>query len=333
MLMLANQRERSQIQDELSLFLKSDTDSFVEWLWERAKEVPFRSLSITAATTGKKSSIEDDLTNKPEDTENRRIVRTKDSCNMRKTGESSRMRDKSSQDERVSSTNRKKIFRGDRRRRGRGQTSDDENSYDPMNSYSKSYDDNIKHEEYSPKPILKEEPGLDPYRPEDQEVVLHLRHDDNDELMCSNEGPVFELDKDERLGHQQRIAAEQRYSRLRSNENYGPTSTIGAIVRHENNLNYNNAEDDDIDTRYNVSSIVTISERKSSVPKNLQASSKLVLKAMQDANNSIGREREYLKRKLVDLDVPYTPTPIKRRLGPKVSNDDYDEDYEDLQGK
>lgn len=328
MLMLANQRERSQIRGELSLFLKQDTDPFVEWLCERAKDVPFKSLSITATTTTNKSSGDSESSKNKNSDHDRRTVHSRESDSHRR-GSGLDVRNKVSQDERVSSTNRRKIY--GRRRRGRN-SSNDNTSYEASNSYSKSYDNDVKHEEYSPRPILKEEElDIEQYRPEDQEVVLHLRNDDNNEFLGNNDEPVFELDKDERPGHQHPMIIDKRYSRLGNRENYGITSTIGAIVRHDKN--FTDTDEDENNTRYNVSSVVTVSERISSVPKNLQASSKLVLKAMQDANTSIGREREYSKRKLDDFEIPYKPTPIKRRLGRKITNDSFEENYDDYEGK
>lgn len=59
-----------------------------------------------------------------------------------------------------------------------------------------------------------------------------------------------------------------------------------------------------------LASVVRVTQRKSSVPIEMYANKKLLLKAVKDATDSTQDKR---KRRLDDTD--YTPTPIKKRLG------------------
>ena len=79
--------------------------------------------------------------------------------------------------------------------------------------------------------------------------------------------------------------------------------------------NVNPEEEDEEEDTYDpnkpvVASVVLVTQRKSSVPIEMYANKKLLLKAVKDATDSTQG-----KRKRHSDEVDYTPTPIKKRLG------------------
>lgn len=314
--MLANRRTKYVAKDELSLFLKDLTNDFVDWLYDRIKDIPFKALCQSASSELVKKS-EEELPS--------------------------------------SSTSSKKSRKGneyvgnpvkspERRRRGRKRRGDEDMSHAmPLDKPNLTYNPSrsidttnlieaTQHEEYSPKPIVKEEEphAEEMFRTDDQEVVLHLRTDinENDELLDeTNEEHVFELDKDERPKHAVKMARE-RFTQGLDSMNHGLPSTVGAVVNRSSLYGEDEGDEDNTHNRHNVASIIQVYERKSSIPKNLQANPKMVMRAVEEATRStdnVVRGKRKLADMEFDMDIPYTPTPIKRRLGLRMNEEYYGE--------
>jgi len=91
-----------------------------------------------------------------------------------------------------------------------------------------------------------------------------------------------------------------------------PSSTIGAVLRNAPQKEDDEVYDPTRPTVGNVASVVRVTERKSSVPLELQANKMLLLRAVKDAHQSTNHNR-----KRTNEEAEYTPTPIKKRLGDK----------------
>ncbi|XP_064460469.1 zinc finger CCCH domain-containing protein 14-like isoform X2 [Ornithodoros turicata] len=91
-----------------------------------------------------------------------------------------------------------------------------------------------------------------------------------------------------------------------------PSSTVGAVVRRKPQF-ISDDEDEEYDPNNpsvgSVASIVKVSERRSSVPENMQANRLLVIKAMKDAHASVTSTAKKNPSRV----EPYEPTPISKQ--------------------
>ena len=162
----------------------------------------------------------------------------------------------------------------------------------------------------------------------DADFVLHLKPDggDVDELLQESDDNKVENKEQNKV--EEKITKAAKVMSSKRIVPSTPSSTIGAVV--VNKPKELEEEEDDYDLSRpkvgSVASVVRVTQRKSSVPIELQANKNLLLKAMKDANQSIKPNRKRMPE-----EVEYTPTPIKKRLGDKqevLSNDSIEPDLD-----
>ena len=141
----------------------------------------------------------------------------------------------------------------------------------------------------------------------DGEVVLHLNPDgdgDVDELLQESD-----VNDDKKNDNKKENSVKDKP--LKRTVHLTPISTIGAVVVHKpKELEEEESYDPSRPVVGSVASVVRMTQRKSSVPIEMQANKSLLLKAIKDANQST-----HTKRKRSSVEIDYTPTPIKKRLG------------------
>jgi hypothetical protein len=200
------------------------------------------------------------------------------------------------------------------------------NAVSPQLTINTKFDSNDSQKLISNQEIDKNEKLDNDKEQNDGEVVLHLNPDGGEVDELLQESDVNEVKNAVLKEAKVKPLRHAKVESLRRQPiSSGPSSTIGAVVK-----NPPQEEDDEVydparPTVGNVASVVRITERKSSVPIEMQANKMLLLRAVKEANQSTLHNR-----KRSNEDIEYTPTPIKRRLGERQQTADNVEESNDL---
>ncbi|RWS10484.1 zinc finger CCCH domain-containing protein 14-like isoform X4 [Dinothrombium tinctorium] len=302
MVMVANQKSRYQMKDDLSLFLGKNTDEFVDWLHESLKTMQAKvSLNESNASGGEKKKTKS--TKALNAVEN--VSKTEKSAKARKSSESSKNIEAKTVEKETSEAKVGKNF---------------EKSVE-SSLENKTVNENIQQKstlETATNGCLKdvilegnERNSGD--QNEEQEVVLHLNEEggETDELLQeAPENANVSQAKQISLKKNSASPALATVKPLkRENDHKMPSSTIGAVLTKDTP-----DEDEEmtaISNQKSVASVIKVKERKSSVPVEMQANKLLIMRAVEEAHKSV-TNKPLLKRKASE-DEEYSPTPIIKR--------------------
>ena len=282
--MVANQRTKYQMKDDLSLFLGKNTDEFVDWLYEVLKNIQSNSaISVTSSSErkGKKESSLDDEQSEPK----KEKIKKEKKKTKKQIAEEMKMNPVTNAIE-VTNTSTLRNKKQGQNEETIGKDIEDHFQQKGNNLVNKNHDAAVCEQAQA-----------------DQEVFLELKSDiDNDELLLETQEeskPTTEATmprRNLRRSLQERLKISPKSKGSESGVN-PPVSTIGAIFKRNNQQQKVEEDDNKASGKNNVTSVVKVAERKSSVPPAMQASSLLVLKAVQGAHKSVSQTPNQLKRK------------------------------------
>ncbi|XP_054153263.1 zinc finger CCCH domain-containing protein 14-like isoform X2 [Oppia nitens] len=301
MVLVANQKTKYQMKDDLSLFLNENTDEFVNWLHTSLKQ-----LQVNANQNDDKKTVKSDVEkdNKDKDKDNLTKEEPKIlSSNLNKN--------KLKQHKKV-----KKMFKSDDITPDVMPVTDDNN----IKTNEKNVNDSTKRETNADiivtNKFKSQSDGLNvemidsqpKQEQNDGDVVLLLNPDGGevDELLQENVNEEKKIvshetkeTETETIGP--KVVAIRRQSSI-------PTSAVKAVIN--NKRRYVEEDDNEIKNTTTVASVVRVTQRKF-IPQELQPNKNLILRAVKEANDSTRH------KKRPNEEPDYIPTPIKRRLGEK----------------
>ncbi|CAG2176697.1 unnamed protein product, partial [Oppiella nova] len=294
MVLVANQKTKYQMKDDLSLFLGAETDQFVNWLHTTLKQL---QLNANPSDDKKVVANEEEVQTK-EMTKKTSLDANKSNAKHKRTKSDGIQEDKP---EVATKSVSESDVKGN---------SEPEKGLIPQTNDVVESDDN----------------KLEKHEQNDSEVVLRLNPDgdgDVDELLQESDVNDNHKIGAKKVETKQEVAKEVKSIKAtlprRQPLTTAPVSTIGAVVRSKPRPVSSDDEDSakECNSRpvvSSVASVVRVTQRKPSVPLALQANKNLLLRAMKDAHQSTARKRT------IDEVAEYTPTPItpiKKRLGEK----------------